>query len=107
MDDLGVPLFSETSISLSKRPFHGLSIGITSYLRYPYKVDYDMDVSKNSGTPNSSILMRFSIINHPFRGTTIFGNTHIPPGTVEILKKILVVTVASWVGGRAVITVTP
>ena len=37
----------------------------------------DMDVSKNSGTPKSSILVRFSIINHPFWGTPIFGNTHM------------------------------
>ena len=36
-----------------------------------------MGVSKNSGTPKSSILIRFSIINHPFWGTPIFGNTHI------------------------------
>ena len=36
-----------------------------------------MDVSKNSGTPKSSILIGFSIINHPFWGTPIFGNTHI------------------------------
>ena len=36
-----------------------------------------MGVSKNRGTPKSSILIRFSIINHPFWGTTIFGNTHI------------------------------
>jgi len=36
-----------------------------------------MDVSKNSGTPKSSMLIGFSIINHPFWGTTIFGNTHI------------------------------
>ena len=36
-----------------------------------------MGVSKNSGTPKSSILIGFSIINHPFWGTTIFGNTHI------------------------------
>ena len=35
-----------------------------------------MDVSENSGTPKSSILVGFSIINHPFWGTTIFGNTH-------------------------------
>jgi len=28
-------------------------------------------------TPKSSILRRFSIINHPFWGTTIFGNIHI------------------------------
>ena len=36
-----------------------------------------MDVSKHSGTPKSSILIGFSIINHPFWGTPIFGNTHI------------------------------
>ena len=36
-----------------------------------------MDVSKNSGTPKSSILIGFSIINHSFWGTPIFGNTHI------------------------------
>ena len=34
-------------------------------------------VSKNRGTPKSSILIGFSIINHPFWGTPIFGNTHI------------------------------
>ena len=36
-----------------------------------------MGVSKNNGTPKSSILIGFSIINHPFWGTPIFGNTHI------------------------------
>ena len=36
-----------------------------------------MDVSKNSGTPKSSILIGFSIINHPFWSTSIFGNTHM------------------------------
>ena len=35
-----------------------------------------MGVSENNGTPKSSILIWFSIINHPFWGTTIFGNTH-------------------------------
>ena len=40
-------------------------------------LDVDMDVSENSGTPKSSILIWFSIINHPFWGTPIFGNTHI------------------------------
>ena len=35
------------------------------------------DVSENSGTPKSSILIEFSIINHPFWGTPIFGNTHM------------------------------
>ena len=33
-----------------------------------------MDVLKYSGIPKSSILIGFSIINHPFWGTPIFGN---------------------------------
>ena len=42
------------------------------------KVVYSqMDVSKNNGTPKSSILIGFSIVNHPFWGTIIFGNTQI------------------------------
>ena len=36
-----------------------------------------MAVSENNGTPKSSILMGFSIINHPFWGTLIFGNTQM------------------------------
>ncbi len=36
-------------------------------------------VSKNRGTPKSSILTGFSIINHPLWGTPIFGNTHVYP----------------------------
>ena len=32
-----------------------------------------MDVSQNGGTPQSSIQIGFSIINHPFWDTTIFG----------------------------------
>ncbi len=39
---------------------------------------YYMGVSKYRGTPKSSILIGFSIINHPFWGTPIFGNIHIP-----------------------------
>ena len=37
----------------------------------------DMGVSENSGTPKSSMLIGFSIINHPFRGIPIFGSIHI------------------------------
>ena len=40
------------------------------------KKDY-LGVSKNNGTPKSSILIGFSIINHPFWGTPIFGNIHL------------------------------
>ena len=38
-----------------------------------------LGVSKNRGTPKSSILIGFSIINHPFWGTPIFGNIHMFP----------------------------
>ncbi len=47
---------------------------------------FQMGVSKNRGTPKSSILIEFSIINHPFWGTTIFGNTQM---LSCFLKKIL------------------
>ena len=43
-----------------------------------------MGVSKNSGTSKSSIFIWFSIINHPFWGNPIFGNTHI--GTHMTIK---------------------
>ena len=36
-----------------------------------------LGVSENRGTPKSSILIGFSIINHPFWGTTILGNPHL------------------------------
>ena len=36
-----------------------------------------MGVSENNGTPKSSILIGFSIINHPFWDIPIFGNTHM------------------------------
>ena len=41
-------------------------------------------VSENRGTPKSSIKIRFSIINHPFWGTPIFGNTHLPLFTIKL-----------------------
>ena len=37
----------------------------------------NMGDSKNNGTPKSSILIGFSIINHPFWCTPIFGNIHM------------------------------
>ena len=38
---------------------------------------HHMGVSKNRCIPKSSILIGFPLINHPFWGTTIFGNTPI------------------------------
>ena len=43
----------------------------------------NMDVSENSGTPKSSLLIGFSILNHPFWGTSIFGNAHIFASVVD------------------------
>ena len=39
---------------------------------------------KNRDTPKSSILIGFFIINHPFWGTPIFGNTHIGNYTTQL-----------------------
>ena len=47
------------------------------YQNYTHQKYGFMFVSKNRGTPKSSILIGFSIISHPFWGTPIFGNTHI------------------------------
>ena len=57
--------------------FIGL-FALVEYAVYCIDTSLDMGVSKNSDTPKSSILIGFSIINHPFWGTTILGNTHIP-----------------------------
>ena len=46
-----------------------------------------MDVSENSGTPKSSILVGVFHYNHPFWGTTIFGNTHIIMSNSQQTKK--------------------
>ena len=68
-----------------------------------------MDVSENNGTPKSSILKGFSIINHPFWGTPIFGNTHMfgedfdqyssgAPGWLKINTKKYTTSVTGKVG---------
>ena len=49
----------------------------------------DMGVSKNNGTPKPSILIGVSIINHPFWGTPIFGNTHIPLPETNVGKMLV------------------
>ncbi len=60
-----------------KKHFLGFVRGICSF-EYGYHIY--MGVSKNNGTPKSSLLIGFSIINHPFWDTPIFGNTHIVGG---------------------------
>ena len=44
-----------------------------------------MDVSENNGTPKSSILIGFSIINHPFWGTPILETLIYGSGTLMLI----------------------
>ena len=47
-----------------------------------------MGVSKNNGAPKSSILIGFSLINHPFWGfPLIFGNTHMMSLKLNMILK--------------------
>ena len=54
-----------------RKPWWGTAVKVST------KWLVNICVSKNRGTPKSSILVGFSIINHPFWGTPIFGNTHM------------------------------
>ena len=60
-------IYKATSSSVLLAALSQLSLNLTPHL----------DVSENSDTPKSSILIGFSIINHPFRGIPIFGNTYL------------------------------
>ena len=57
--------------------------GILKLLKLLNPPIHQEGVSKNRGTPKSSLLIGFSIINHPFWGTAIFGN--IQEGVSRIL----------------------
>ena len=54
-----------------------------------------MGVSENSGTPKSSILKGFSIINHPFWGTPYFWK-HPHPKNRSCCFFCLEITLATW-----------
>ena len=57
----------------SESPWKKMILLVQMIHEFPFK----MGVSKNNGTPKSSILIGFSIINHPFWGTPIFGNNQM------------------------------
>ena len=62
-----------------------------------------MDVSENSGTPKSSILIRCSIINRPFGGTPIFGNIQVEKSREKntcSISRHLVVLLPILLGGE-------
>ena len=56
----------------------------------PWFTKFYIGVSKNNGTPKSSNLIGFSIINHPFWGTPIFGNIHIDTYTCTYCNYIII-----------------
>ena len=60
-----------------------------------------LGVSKNNGTPKLSILIGFSITNHPFWGTPMFGNTHL----LFFLLKNLSKSRVGWTAMRALLIV--
>ena len=63
-------------VPLSDRPLPLLRRAATVTLQKTTTLPYTVvGVSKNRGTPKSSILIGISIINHPFWDTPIFGNT--------------------------------
>ena len=69
---------SSVSLSPSSKGFITMSFIVLAHVTWIFKdVSKDMVVSKNRGIPKSSILISFSIINHPFWGTIIFGNIHM------------------------------
>ena len=56
-----------------------------------------LGVSKNRGTPKSSILIGFSIINHPFWGPTpIFGNIHLEMVTGHALEQSVLLDIVGF-----------
>ena len=83
MDDLGAPLFLETPIYCIFVQMQALGFNHVKKFHLPKtnrdqkREIFDLGVSKNNGAPKSSILIGFSIINHPFWGTPIIGNTHL------------------------------
>ena len=76
-----------------------LSLGVFTYYSTIFLCWwwYSYCASENSGTPKSSTLIGFSIINHPFWGTLIFGNTHIVKTSYLYNKDIMCIG-RPWTG---------
>ena len=60
-----------------------------------------MGVSKNNGTPKSSI------INHPFWGIPIFGNTHKSARTATRFLKLWLLALGAFLVSKAVLDENP
>ena len=74
-------------------------VGLVNQGHDSFKLYISLDytgVSKNRCTPKSSILIGFSIINHPFWGTPIFGNTHTMPWKLELPQNFMILRWFVW-----------
>ena len=92
--------FKKTSLKMARKRYHpaGVVLAYLSLHQRDFRNDWplrfigrllyssNLGVSKNRGTPKSSILIGFSLINHPFWGTPIFGNTQMVPFQGAMLK---------------------
>ena len=76
---LGTSNNTLVKLSLNKHPPHSQKPAERQgkLIFQPHCFRCHVGLSKNRGGPKSSILIGFFIINHPFWGTTIFGNTHV------------------------------
>ena len=77
-------------------------MSISSEVGLPNFLRKYLDVSENSGTPKSSILIGFSIIYHPFWGTPIFGNIHLYLGCGFVPVRVGLHDPGDWHRGRLV-----
>ena len=72
----GCYIFQTKPIIISSSKRIPQNKGGSAILPFESRRFFHLGVSKNRGTPKSSILIGFSIINHPFWGTPTFGKTH-------------------------------
>ena len=80
MDNCYLSLSLSLHRPLALRPITGISLpGFSLYndLHHVPTQQLQMEVSWNGGTPKSLVSVGFSIINHPFRGTPIYGTPQI------------------------------
>ena len=76
MDKADMGYVNVSSLQWGKQSLPGCFAGPFILFENPFESIYT-EVAQNGGTPKSCILIGFSIINHPFGGTTIYGNPHI------------------------------
>ena len=80
------PLLNRLTVFLAAEIWR-LDGSITLVLCY-FTTYSHMGVSINGGTPKSSILVGFPLMNHPFWDTPIYGNPHMFPTSSKFTSKL-------------------